>query len=369
MRHPACPRALPAAAALALLLCGTATEAQTNLQAAQLEQEAIAALAAGDLETAEDRFEEAIRLERDNPLLHLGLGVVAVEDDRDTDARRSLERALRLDPELTIARILLARMRYRNGDLFGAVGELEHVVAADPEDTESAEELESWRLELEVQDRMRRALSEHFTLSYEGPPEAALAVRALEVLDQAYWRIGQELSLYPLRPIAVVLYTAEQFRDITRSPEWAAGAYDGTAIRVPMRGALDNPAELERVLTHEFAHVLIHEIAPTNVPYWLNEGLASALEGGDTGWAGQVVEAAGGTLPLQVLGGPYEGLNGDEAMLAYATSELAVRRLLGEVGGVALANLLRDLGDGVPLAEAFQHRLYRPLDQFLANGF
>ena len=68
-------------------------------------------------------------------------------------------------------------------------------------------------------------------------------------------------------PIAVVLYTGEQFRDITRAPSWAAGAYDGV-IRVPMRGALDKREELDRVLSHEFTHALIRTLASRGVPAW-----------------------------------------------------------------------------------------------------
>src|SRR6185436_13684106 len=86
-------------------------------------------------------------------------------------------------------------------------------------------------------DRLRLAVGNHFTVSFEGPQEEELAARALESLDKAYWRIGATLNIFPATPVAVVLYTAEEFRDITRAPAWAAGAFDGT-IRVPMRGAL-----------------------------------------------------------------------------------------------------------------------------------
>ena len=65
--------------------------------------------------------------------------------------------------------------------------------------------------------------------------------------------------------ISVVLYTSEQFRDITRAPSWAAGAYDGT-IRVPMRGALDEETELDRVLAHEFTHSLVRTLATRSLP-------------------------------------------------------------------------------------------------------
>src|SRR5262249_61687476 len=116
-----------------------------------------------------------------------------------------------------------------------------------------------------------QALGSHFTVSFEGPEEASLASEALEMLDRAYWRIGQLLGVYPSDPIPVVLYTGEQFRDVTRSPSWAAGADDGI-IRVPMRGALDKSAELDRVLAHEFTHALVRTLAARNLPTWLDEG-------------------------------------------------------------------------------------------------
>ena len=128
------------------------------------------------------------------------------------------------------------------------------------------------------------AVGDHFTVSFEGPEDAALAAEALAALDRAYWRICDVLSAYPPASVPVVLYSGEQFRDITRAPPWAAGAYDGI-IRVPVRGALENPAELNRVLAHEFVHALVRSIAPRAVPTWLNEGLATALESGGVEWA------------------------------------------------------------------------------------
>ena len=88
---------------------------------------------------------------------------------------------------------------------------------------------------------------------------------------------GAALSHYPTAPIAVVLYTNEQFRDITRAPPWAGGAFDGI-IRIPMRGALADAAEFDRVLAHEYTHALVYDLARSGVPTWLHEGLAVALE-------------------------------------------------------------------------------------------
>ena len=124
----------------------------------------------------------------------------------------------------------------------------------------------------------------HFTVLFEGPSDEELSRKILDVLEAAYWRVGTALLTFPERIIPVVLYTEEQFRDITRSPGWAAAAYDGR-IRVPVRGALTNPEELDRVLTHEFTHALVQSIAPRGVPTWLNEGLAVTFEPNGPAWS------------------------------------------------------------------------------------
>jgi hypothetical protein len=215
--------------------------------------------------------------------------------------------------------------------------------------------------------RTQQAVGAHFVVSFEGEPDQSTANLALESLDRAYWRIGAALGTYPADPIPLVLYTTQQFTDITRSPSWAAGAYDGT-IRVPMRGALKNPSELDRVLAHEFTHALVRSLAASGVPTWLNEGLASALETTDVSWAERRVRKAGHLMPLATLQRGFGRLAQSDAELAYATSALAVHQLLEDAGGYAVANLLRDLGGGTDFDAAFLHRFQRTFAQF-ASAF
>ena len=131
-----------------------------------------------------------------------------------------------------------------------------------------------------------------------------------------------------------------------------------------MRGALDNPTELDRVLAHEFTHALIRTLARRGVPIWLNEGIATALEGDDLDWAHASVAKAGAPVPLRALQTGFSRFSGAGAQLAYATSALAARRLLDEAGGVAVANLLRDLGEGADFETAFLRRIQRSFADF-----
>ena len=344
------------------LLFGAALSAQIDPRGALIERAAWTALYAGQARAAADGFREALAADPKNARLHLGSGIAASLERRDADARDEFERALALDPKLAQARALLGQMQYRIGDRLLAVRTYETLVAVAPGDRDARATLERWQREAELHDRMQHAVGSHFTVSFEGPAEAALAAEALEVLDRAYWRIGQLLGTLPSEPIGVVLYTAEQFRDITRAPAWAAGAYDGV-IRVPMRGALDQREELDRVLSHEFTHALIRTLASRGVPAWLNEGLATALETGTLDWA-EKRAAAQAPVPLRALQSGFGRFTGAQAQLAYATSALAARRLLDEAGGFAVANLLHDLGEGVAFDDAFLHRIQRPFSEF-----
>jgi tetratricopeptide (TPR) repeat protein len=337
--------------------------------AALLERDGFAAIAAGDAHRAAEAFRDALAADPKNARLHLGAGVAAYLERRDADARTALERALTIDPSLVPAREMLGQVLRRQGDLAGAIRVYDALIALRPDRADAAATLDRWRRELELHDRMLQAVGSQFTVAFEGPAEALLASRALESLNRAYWRIGGVLGTYPANPVAVVLYTNEQFRDITRSPTWSAAAYDGT-IRVPMRGALDNADELDRVLAHEFTHALVRTLASRGVPAWLNEGLATALERENLSWAEARLREGGGTVTLKGLSAATQSfgqMDSADAQIAYAASAIAVGRLLQEAGGVAIANLLRDLGEGAELEAAFDRRMPRSFGAFAAS--
>ncbi len=348
-----------------LLLSGSAF-AQSSPKAGILEQDGFAAIKAGRAQDAADAFKAAITLDPKNARLHLGAGLAAFLQRRDADAKAALEQALALDPKFTRARAHLGQVLRRQQDFQGAINLYETVVAEWPDDPGARDTLDRWKRELDLHDRMRLAVGDHFTVSFEGPEDAGMASQALEALDRAFWRICAVFGAFPPKSVPVVLYSGEQFRDITRSPSWAAGAYDGT-IRVPMRGALEKGEELDRVLAHEFAHALIRSLATRNIPTWLNEGLASVLESDDLGWAQERVGKASSVPSLTVLAGPFAKLSGNDAQVAYASSSLAARRLLDEAGGAAIANLLRDLGEGIDFDTAFLHRIQRSFADFQAS--
>jgi len=340
--------------------------AQNSPRVGMLEQEGWAAIKAGNLKAATDAFREATKLEPKNASLWLGAGMAEFLQRHDPEAKAHLQHAIDLDPKLTLARAQLAHVVKRQGDLAEAI-RLYEVVAADaPDDDGVRDTLGRWKRERELHERMRLEVGDHFTVSFEGPEDAAMASQALESLNRAFWRICDVFGTFPTRSIPVVLYSGEQFSDITRSPKWAAGAFDGI-IRVPMRGAGEKGDDLDRVLAHEFSHAMIRSLATRGVPTWLNEGLASVLEGDDLSWTDQPMSAVSKPPSLKGLSGSFGKLSGRDAQVAYAFSARAAKRLLDEAGGAAIANLLRDLGEGVEFEDAFLHRIQRSVADFEAS--
>ena len=154
-----------------------------------------------------------------------------------------------------------------------------------------------------------------FSIAFEGPAEARLAAHATNSLQASYWRLGKALGAYPSGSIAVVFYTLQQFRDVTGAPEWAGGAFD-TRIRLPVRGALEKPAELDTALTHELAHAMIASIAPRGVPAWLHEGLATLFEPSHAPDAVRRLRSARVLVPLAYLQNGFGGLTDAQARVA-----------------------------------------------------
>lgn len=111
--------------------------------------------------------------------------MAAFLERRDMEAKDAAERALALDPKLANARALLGQALRRMGDLAGAIKQYE-VVVAETDDRDARSTLDRWRREAELHDRMQHAFGAHFTVSFEGPSEEALATQALESLDRAY---------------------------------------------------------------------------------------------------------------------------------------------------------------------------------------
>lgn len=289
------------------------------------------AIQTGDGEKAASAFRRALAANPRDARSLAGAGIAAHLLGRDDDAISSLKRALEVQPDFVYAAFMLGQVAYARGDLDLAIRSFEKVVTLSPGNPEIYNQLQQWKKEAALHAGFNERQDARFKILFEGPEQRAIADRVAATLEAAYRRVGKALNAYPPETITAILYTREQFRDITRSPGWAGGAYDGR-IRIPVRGALNSAAELDRIVTHEFVHAAIQSLAPRGVPNWLNEGLASYFEPGQADWLTRGLRSAPRLIPLSQLEEDFGRFDGNEALLAYAESVVAARLLVERLG-------------------------------------
>jgi hypothetical protein len=287
-------------------------------------------LDSGDVARASKLFAAGLAREPDQPALLLGAGVSAHLLGRSKEATVPLRRALDLDPRLTPASILLGQIIYGDGHVADAIKIYEQALTHAPNHPHLTAKLKAWHADADASSGFTERRFDRFRVMFQGHADNVLAARATEVLDAAFWRIGKALGTYPSEPVVVMLYTEQQFRDITQAPTWAGGIYDGR-IRVPAAGAVQSPQLFQRVLVHELAHAMVASVAPRGVPTWLHEGLAQYFEGDDAAAARRRV-AKMGVIPLRYLEGSFTQLTAAQATLAYDESLVVVAQLFQRPG-------------------------------------
>lgn len=310
-------------------------------------------------------YTEAARLQPSEPMLHLLVGYCSLQLGLLTDARPAFERALALNPALSDASTGLGVTLYRQGKVPEAVRVLESGLKHDPKHRDLSDLLAKWRPEVTLQSGMYEARGAHFSVLFQGPADELAARRIVELLEEAYWRVGRELSTYPAEPIPVVLYTQEQFYGEGANPDWTVAVYDGR-IKIPTKGALQQPAELKSTLAHEFTHAIVSQLGGSAAPVWLNEGLAEVMESADFSRVETVLARSARRLPHSRLERSFDGLPREDIALAYAQSAMAVKKMIELRGAPAVVSLLQALGRGMRFDAAFQQSIAMRYEDFVA---
>lgn len=213
--------------------------------------------------------------------------------------------------------------------------------------------------ELEAEKGMYVKEGGHFNVKFDGGENAVAGHLIALVLEEAYIKVGSDMGFYPDDRIEAVLYTREQFRDVTRSPAWAGAIYDGR-IKIPAGGVAEKTELLEKVLFHEYTHALVHRISKGRAPTWLNEGIAQHEEGKDDSVFREALRefARGKKLSLRRFEGSFMRLDRREAELAYAVSLSATAYIIREFGIFSVTRILEGLANGMPLDNSIRSAVY-----------
>lgn len=254
---------------------------------------------------------------------------------------------------------LLGKLYYDTDRMFEAVDVLESAMQEGFDGRALVGLLEKARRELAVEEEMDKEYGGHFVITYDGESNDELGADVLEVLEDAYNWVGSQLDHYPDGRVTVIIYTRRQFSELTDSPEWSGGLYDGK-IRLPVGGVSRLDERIRALLYHEYMHVVLRDIAGRNLPYWLNEGLAEVAEAHIIApQLDQLLQARQEQklFSLKSLEKPFSRFKGQQAALAYQQSYSVVNFLIDEYGWHHARDLVFALGRGVSIGQAVDETL------------
>jgi peptidase MA superfamily protein len=301
-------------------------------------------------------MKHAVSLAPDQPVLHTWYSVLLRDAEQYPEAIAQGERAAELAPRSAVPLRILGMAYYDAGRVSDAVNAWNRAQQIEPDD-QVASYLDKAGREARVEEKFAERESSHFRLRYEGR-QTGVAFRAdlLRTLERQFADLSRDLGFAPQQTIIVILYTEEQFFDVTRAPAWASGLNDGK-LRIPVKDLAAVDAKLERVLKHELTHSFILSLAGTRCPGWLHEGLAQMEEPRSTAeFAPQLAAlfTKGEAAPLGALERSFGQLTPQQAAVAYTESLAVTEYLRDRYGMRVVLSLLHSIAEGEPPESALQ---------------
>lgn len=313
----------------------------------------------GDLQNAIAEEEMARRFATDQPVVLLNLAYFHLRQSEYSAALDLIRLARKSQPDSVDAARLAGWAEYGLNRIAGAVAEWKRAQQLEPNaDVERA--LERAQRDAQTESEFREGQSNHFVVRYSGNAQPGLARDIVNALEVDYSEVRDTLNFTPAEPIGVILYTNQEFEDITRAPGWAGAINDGR-IRLPVQGVTVVNDQLSRILKHELTHSFIQQKTRGHCPTWLNEGIAQWMEGiRSNAYARALVGQfdAGRVTPLHDLEASWMNLTGSGAAIAYAWSEAVVEEIVAAGGAGDLNRLLDALQNSGSVESAVRSALH-----------
>lgn len=207
-------------------------------------------------------------------------------------------------------------------------------------------------------------------LVYATSPALEHLAARLQRIDPARLERAAELVGAPTSREKIAVFLAAEDTELAKSvPSWISGyalGAESAIVIFPARVPSYPSSNLEEVLLHELAHVLIVRTAGEQpVPRWLNEGLA-LIAGGPWGLADRsrlsLAMLTDRRAPISDLDRLFAGSRTDR-IRAYALAGAFTQNLLQLHGPKAGARILRGLGENLSIDEAFRRATGVALEQ------
>jgi tetratricopeptide (TPR) repeat protein len=322
----------------------------------------------GDAPKAAATLKQGLSYLPRDPLLRTDLIVVLINQGSALLGSKSYARAqecaseaLELDEGNAVAQRLAGDIAYALQDLSSARTHWQAALKADPGDTNVANRLKQLGKEQNAERNFSKMEAYHFDIRFDYQALGSGMYDIRQFLIDAYEKVGQDFDIFPQYPIVVILSKENEFRMVNNVPEYVAGLYDGK-IRVPINFKRYPLPTIKGVLSHEYTHAVIFEVAGSSCPIWLNEGLAMREMDGQLPVSAEPLRRSlnsGAVLSLDQLTDSRTWRDPQKVWLAYAQAWIMTEYLFSRWSNSQIKDLLGRIKQGgsfVPLLREYMNR-------------
>jgi tetratricopeptide (TPR) repeat protein len=312
-------------------------------------------VAHGQLDQAVDDYRQALLLAPNDLSLLLDSGYLHLKRSEYSQALDDLDHAFSIAPDSPEVAKLRGWAYYGLSRIETAVAEWQRALAL-KSDPEVQHALDKATRDMQEEANYRENETAHFILRYNGDATPQLAADILRALEDDFSDISNQLEYTPPEAISVVLYTNQEFTDITQAPNWVGALNDGR-IRIPVDGLGTVTDALAHVLKHELTHSFLTQKTRGRCPVWLQEGIAQYMEGKRSGAAAASLFATFNDhmdVSLASYEGSWLNLEPDEAKAAYQWSLANVEAIVAIDGMNQLSLVLDRITAGATTEDALR---------------
>jgi len=200
------------------------------------------------------------------------------EDKNYSLAEGEAKQILEYDPSNKYAHEMLGDIYYSTQDLDSANFHWKQSITRENL-VRVNKKLNKLKKEIPFEKQLKKTDEEHFIIMYANTEAEYSSYELKELLREAYRAIYQKFGVSVKGKTVVLMYEREVFENSVRTSHLTGALYDGK-IRMPLLSSevRQSEKEMKRLIWHELSHVFIHQMAGSNVPLWLNEGIAQVIE-------------------------------------------------------------------------------------------
>ena len=320
-------------------------------------------VAHGQIDQAVDDCRVALGFAPNDLALLIDSGYLHLKRSEYSAALDDLDHAFSIAPDSAEVAKLRGWAYYGLSRIETAVAEWQRSLTLKP-DPEVQGALDKATRDMQEEANFHENETAHFILRYNGDATPQLAAEILHALEDDFNQISYQLDYTPPEAISVILYTNQEFTDITRAPNWVGALNDGR-IRIPVDGLGSVTDPLAHVLKHELTHSFLTQKTSGRCPVWLQEGIAQYMEGKRSGAAAASLVAtfnAHMDVSLASYEGSWLNLEPDAASAAYAWSLAAVEAIVAIDGMNQLSLVLDRIAAGSTTEDALHEVLQMSYD-------